>query len=95
MRHVRNARVRPVAYYKRWAIPSCQHWDFFSNWSKNHLTLEETMNRPRIVKDTPVRGTLKKADIRKAVEVVKARRLPEVDKRVREEPAPERSVRTA
>jgi hypothetical protein len=53
------------------------------------------MKKPRIVKDTPIRGTLKKADIRRAVQVVKARRLAEADKRVREEPAPERSVRTA
>ncbi len=50
------------------------------------------MNRPRIVKDTPIRGTLKKADIRRAVQAVKARRPAEVDKRVREEPAPERSA---
>ncbi|HEU4457462.1 MAG TPA: hypothetical protein VFR81_30610 [Longimicrobium sp.] len=52
------------------------------------------MNRPRIVKDTPIRGTLKKADIRKAVRAVKARRSPEMERRVREEPAPEHGSNT-
>ena len=49
------------------------------------------MNRPRVIKDTPIRGTLTKAEIRRAVRIVKARRSALDETRVREEPPPESS----